>query len=377
MKKLLSHNQIIDRVLSHIDNRTTDLGSEVLRVPTRNYVNQSRFEAEMALIKRSPVPFCPTAMLADKGSYVARKAVGTPIVVVRGRDGEIRAFINACRHRGMPVASETGCVRALVCPYHAWSYGLDGKLLGMADSHGFPGVDPEEHGLIQISSKAKGGLVYVQQEGEMGEHDLDELPDFFSPQQEFVEQDCLPDETNWKLIAETTMEGYHIKRLHNKSFYPYGLDNINVVENFGPNSRVIFPFKRIKELRDIKPEERDISGYVTSVHNLFPNTVVSILSKHSTLTIFEPVSPTKTNILIYRVTNQLKNGSTVSIEEAKRDADFVKGTGLDEDREAAVKIQETVNAGRNSHLTFGLFEKAIVHFHKNLDKHIKVQNKRV
>jgi len=95
MKKLLSHNQIIDRVLSHIDNRTTDLGAEVLRVPTRNYVNQSRFEAEMALIKRSPVPFCPTAMLADKGSYVARKAVGTPIVVVRGRDGEIRAFINA------------------------------------------------------------------------------------------------------------------------------------------------------------------------------------------------------------------------------------------------------------------------------------------
>ncbi len=371
MKNLLDNKQLIEKILNHIDNKTTDMGTEVLCVPTVNYVNQNRFDAEIALIKRSPVPFCPTAMLADKGSYVARKAAGTPIVVVRGMDGDIRAFINACRHRGMPVASETGCARAFVCPYHAWSYGLDGKLLGIADSHGFPGVDPEEHGLIQISAKEKGGLVYIQQEGQIAENDLDEIPDFFSSSQEFVEQDCLPDETNWKLIAETTMEGYHIKRLHNKSFYPYGLDNINVVENFGPNSRVIFPFKRIKELRDIKPEERDISGYVTSVYNLFPNTVVSILSKHSTLTIFEPISPTKTNILIYRVTNQLKDGSTVSIEEAKRDADFVKGTGLDEDREAAVKIQETVNAGRNSHLTFGLFEKAIVHFHQHLDKQLK------
>ncbi|MBT8124768.1 MAG: aromatic ring-hydroxylating dioxygenase subunit alpha [Gammaproteobacteria bacterium] len=370
MKNLLPNDQLIEKILDHIDNKTTDLGTEVLRVPTVNYVNQNRFDAEIALIKRSPVPFCPIAMLADKGSYVARKAAGTPIVVVRGMDGEIRAFINACRHRGMPVASETGCTRAFVCPYHAWSYGLDGKLLGIAGSHGFPGVDPEEHGLIQISAKAKGGLVFIQQEGSIGENDLDEIPDFFSSRQEFVEQDCLPDETNWKLIAETTMEGYHIKRLHNKSFYPYGLDNINVVENFGPNSRVIFPFKRINDLREIKPEERDINGYVTAVYNLFPNSVVSILSKHSTLTIFEPVSPTKTHILIYRVTNQLNDGSTISIEDAKVDADFVKGTGLDEDREAAVKIQETVNAGRNSHLTFGLFEKAIVHFHQNLDKRL-------
>ena len=166
------------------------------------------------------------------------------------------------------------------------------------------------------------------------------------------------------------MEGYHIKGLHQKSFYPYGLDNINVVENFGPNSRVVFPFRRINNLRDVEPSQRKLDGLVTSVYNLFPNTVVSILSKHSTLTIFEPIAPDRTEILIYRVTNQQKDGSTISIEEAKYDADFVKGTGLDEDREAAVKIQETVNAGRDLHLTFGLFEKAIVHFHQNLEKRL-------
>jgi phenylpropionate dioxygenase-like ring-hydroxylating dioxygenase large terminal subunit len=370
MNKLLDDDQLIERILDHIDNKTTDMGAEVWREPTENYLSKERFNAEMALIKRSPVPFCPSSMIADKGSYVARKAAGTPILVVRGMDGEIRAFINGCRHRGMPVASGAGCARAFVCPYHAWSYSLDGKLKNIAGSHGFPGVDPNEHGLLQVSVKEKGGLVYVNQETDIEEVDLEGYPDFFSQNQEYFEQESLIDQTNWKLIAETTMEGYHIKGLHKNSFYPYGLDNTNVVESFGPNSRVVFPFRRINDLREIEPEERELDGLVTSVYNLFPNTVVSILSKHSTLTIFEPIAPNQTEILIYRVTNQLSDGSTVNKEDAKYDADFVKGAGLDEDREAAVKIQETINAGRNTHLTFGLFEKAIVHFHQNLERRL-------
>ena len=159
MSKLLDDDQLIKRILGHNDNKTTDMGAEVWREPTESYLSEERFNAEMALIKRSSVPFCPSSMLADKGSYVARKAVGTPILVVRGMDGEIRAFINGCRHRGMPVASGAGCTRAFVCPYHAWSYSLDSKFKNIAGGHGFPGVDPNEHGLLQISAREKGGLV--------------------------------------------------------------------------------------------------------------------------------------------------------------------------------------------------------------------------
>lgn len=370
MNKLLTDQQLIERTLEHIDNKSTDMGTDVWREPMASYLDQDRFDAEIALIRRSPVPFCPTAMLVEKGSYVARKAAGTPILVVRGMDGEIRAFLNGCRHRGMPVASGAGCARAFVCPYHSWSYSLDGSLKNIAGSHGFPGVDVSEHGLVQISVREKGGVVYVNQEAEIVESDLSGLPDFFTHDQEYFEQDSVVDATNWKLIAETTMEGYHIKGLHKNSFYPYGLDNTNVVETFGPNSRVVFPFRRINELRDIEPSKRNSDGVFTTVYNLFPNTVVSILSKHSTLTIFEPIAPGKTEILIYRVTNRLKDGSTASVEDAKRDADFVKGAGLDEDREAAVKIQETINSGKDLYLTFGLFEKAIVHFHQNLEKRL-------
>ncbi len=373
MTNLLNETQLIERILGHIDAKTTDLGSDVWREPTKNYLSQERFDDEITLLRRLPVAFCPSALLTEAGSFVARKAAGTPILVVRGQDGQVRAFVNVCRHRGMPVAEGSGCRKSFVCPYHSWTYALDGTLKNIADSHGFPGVDAEENGLLQVGVAEKGGLVFVNQEGPIMSEDVDTVPDFFSSKQHCFEQDSMTDQTNWKLLAETTMEGYHIKGLHRKSFFPYGLDNTNVVETFGSNSRVVFPFKRINKLRDIAAADRSLDGMVTSVYNLFPNTVVSVLSKHSTLTIFEPIAPGETEIIIYRVANQLSDGTPVRTEEAKLDADFVKGAGFDEDREAAVKIHDAIRAGKNTHLTFGLFEKAIVHFHETLTKQLGEQ----
>jgi len=368
---LLNDSEIIDRIFEHIDNNTTDLGTQVWREPVDNYLSQQRFDTELALMRRLPIPFCPSAALSAKGSYIARKAAGTPLLVVRGKDNEVRAFVNSCRHRGMPVAKGEGCARAFVCPYHAWSYNLDGSLRNIADAHGFPGVEPSEHGLIEVSAREKGGVVYVNQELDIGDGDLDEFPDFFNPNQEFFDQEMVSDQTNWKLIAETTMEGYHIKGLHKESFYPYGYDNTNIVELFGANSRVIFPFKRINKLRDVEPSQRKLDGLITSVYNLFPNVVVSVLSKHTNLSVFEPLAPNRTQLLSYRVTNLQADGTPFSVNEARKDADFVKGTGLDEDREAAERIHDAIGSGRNTHLTFGLFEKAIVHFHQHLDEIIK------
>ena len=91
------------------------------------------------------------------------------------------------------------------------------------------------------------------------------------------------------------------------------------------------------------------------------------------MTVFEPLSPFRTQMLIYRVTNKTSDGSTCDVEEAKRDAVFVKAAGFDEDREAACGIQGTLGTTANQHLTFGHFEKAIVHFHKNLAEHLSIQ----
>jgi phenylpropionate dioxygenase-like ring-hydroxylating dioxygenase large terminal subunit len=370
MITLLNEQEIIERILSHIDNKTTDLGEAVWREPVASYLSDERFESEIALLRRMPIPFCPSAILPENGSFITRKAAGTPLIVVRGDDGLVRAFINACRHRGMPVANDSGCARAFVCPYHAWTYGLDGQLKNIPGRSGFPGVELQENGLVEVGALEKGGLVYVNQSGPIDLAMLENAPDFFTHEQQVFDKSDYTDEANWKLIAETTMEGYHIKSLHKHSFYPYGLDNINVVENFDSNSRVTFPFRRIDKLRDVDPEERRLDGMVTSVYQLFPNVVVSILSKHSTVTVFEPLSPSRTQMLIYRVTNKTSDGSTTDVAEAKRDAVFVKAAGFDEDRAAACSIQGSLGSKANQHLTFGHFEKAIVHFHKNMAAHL-------
>ena len=365
---LLGESKILERIFDHIDNKTTDLGDTVHKEPVANYLSKERFEAEIDLLRRLPVIFCLSAMLPDNGSYIARKAAGSPLLVVRGDDGKVRAFINACRHRGMQVAKDRGCARAFVCPYHAWTYGLDGELRHIPGHAGFPGVELEDNGLVEVGAMEKGGLVYVNQGGPVDASMLEDMPNLFATEQEYFDQSEYTDEANWKLLAETTMEGYHIKSLHKKSFYPYGLDNITVVENFGSHSRVIFPFKRIEKLRDIDPKDQHLGGMVTSVYQIFPNVAISVLSKHSTVTIFEPLSPTRTQMLIFRATNKKSDGTTTDVEEAKRDASFVKDAGFDEDREAACAIQETLSTKANQHLTFGYFEKAIVHFHQNLAK---------
>jgi phenylpropionate dioxygenase-like ring-hydroxylating dioxygenase large terminal subunit len=368
--QLLSEPEILQRIFDHIDNKTTDLGNSVWKQPVESYWSIERFEAEIALLRRLPIVFCLSAMLPNKGSYIARKAAGTPLLVVRGDDGKIRAFINACRHRGMQVATDKGCAKSFVCPYHAWTYGLEGELRHIPGHAGFPGVEREDNGLVEVSALEKGGLVYVNQSESIDLASIEDIPDFFSDQQIYFDQSEYFDDANWKLLAETTMEGYHIKSLHKKSFYPYGLDNTTVVENFGSHSRVIFPFKRIEKLRGRARKDQHLNGMITSVYQLFPNVAISVLSKHSTVTIFEPISPTRTQMLIFRITNAKPDGSSTDVEESKRDASFVKDAGFDEDREAACAIQGTVSTVANEHLTFGYFEKAIVHFHQTLSKHL-------
>ena len=368
---LLDEQQTIDRIFTHIDEGTTDLGDTVWREPVENYHSQERFDAEIALLRRRPVPFCPSAGLPETGSYIARKAAGTPLVVVRGRDGKVRAFINACRHRGMQVATGSGCSRAFVCPYHAWTYDLEGKLKAIRGPEAFPEVNIEDHGLTEVSAQEKGGIVYVMQEGEINSQMLENNLDYFTPEQEMFQEAEATNKANWKLITETLLEGYHIKSLHKTTFYPYGLDNVNLVETYGANARVTFPFRRIEKLRAIPSDERRADSMLTTVNHVFPNASISALSKHSNLTIMEPLSPNSTQMVIYLMTARLATENSISIEDAERDAIFVNESGQDEDLAAACSIQETVTAQGNSHLTFGLFEKAIVNFHSNLAASLK------
>ncbi len=370
MADLMDDAAVIQRVLDHAEAKTTDLSASIWREPVENYRSEERFAEEMELFKRLPLVFCPSAALPGTGSYVARTLAGVPLVAVRGEDGVVRAFHNACRHRGMILAEGDGNARSLICRYHAWAYGLDGRLRYIPGEEGFPGLDRDAHGLVPVHAEERRGLVFVRIKDPISPGAPEGLPDLIAPGQVVFEYSSFLDDANWKLLLETSMEGYHIKALHNKSFYPYGYDNLNVVETYGTNSRIVFPFRRIEKLRGTPAGERRADGMLTYVYQLFPNTRLAILSNHYLLVILEPVTVRQSRWVIYRLRMQAAGESADDLEKSKRDAAFVKDNGVVEDREAACSIQIGLAGDANSHFTFGRFEKAAVHFHQTLHAHL-------
>jgi phenylpropionate dioxygenase-like ring-hydroxylating dioxygenase large terminal subunit len=368
MATLLDDRGIAQRVFDHIEAGTTDMSEVLWREPVENYRSEARLAAEIErVLRRTPTAFCPSAALPEPGAYVAREAAGTPLVVVRGSDGVVRGFRNACRHRGTQVAEGSGCAKALVCRYHGWTYALDGRLDFVPHEHGFPGLDREKHGLAPVRVRERSGLVFVTQDPP-GPDDraLEELPELIGKDQRLFasRESCVP--ANWKIFLEGFLEGYHIRSTHPKTFYPYGFDNLNVIEYFGRNSRVTFPFQRIRKLADLPPEERRVEGAVTYVYQLFPNTVVVVLSHHTLLSVLEPVSPSETRLVSYALTNR-PAADPEAVAAAQRDAAFVNQTGGAEDMAVVCSIQKSLGSGANDAFTYGRFEGAIAHFHRSLD----------
>ena len=370
-----SDAELLDHILNHIDNGTTDLGDEDWFEPVENYTSPLRFDAERRLMRRLPIPFCPVAALPNAGSYVARASAGVPLVVVRGLDGSIRAFRNACRHRGMQLADGSGCTKIFRCNYHGWAYRLDGRLEYVPHEHGFPDLDKNSNGLVPVHEvEIRSGLVFITQDEPVGLGALDSLPDLLTENQVLFDSSESVEDINWKLTAEGTLEGYHIKPTHPESFYPYGYDNLNVVETQGPNSRVCFPFRRIEKLRDAPRENLSLDRMVTLVHRIFPFTSINQLSQHCHVSFVEPESATRTRYFNYKFTLPKPNGSAATEEElarAKRDAAFLSDTGNQEDAKVVSDIQAAMSSGANTHYRFGRFESAIHHLHSNLARYLE------
>ncbi|MEE4145430.1 MAG: aromatic ring-hydroxylating dioxygenase subunit alpha, partial [Halieaceae bacterium] len=331
MAAFLSDREVAQRLLHHIANKTTDAGEDLWCEPVQHYLCPVRFEDEMqTVLRRYPTPFCPAAALPEAGSYVARTAAGIPLVVVRGEDGIVRGFRNACRHRGAQVAQDSGCARAFRCSYHGWTYRLDGALQHVPHEAGFPGLDKTQHGLSAVRVQERAGVIFVSQQAQEICGNLDELPEFFSENQQLFNSSEYTLDVNWKVFLESFLEGYHIKPAHRETFYPFGFDNLNLVETVGRNSRITFPFQRIIKLAEIAPDQREVDGLLTYVYHLFPNVTIAVLSHHTTMLILEPVDVNKTQVISYSLTNRALEGEE-ALEKARNDAAFVRTTGQSED----------------------------------------------
>jgi phenylpropionate dioxygenase-like ring-hydroxylating dioxygenase large terminal subunit len=356
---------VIERVFDHIDHETTDLGETTWREPVENYRSEARFAAERdAVLRRLPVGFCPSAALPEAGSYVARAAAGTPIIAIRGNDGKVRALRNACRHRGAELAAGAGCAKAFVCRYHGWTYGTDGRLRHVPHEHGFPGLDKAARGLVTLKTAEVGGVVFVTQSAPGADANLKDLPDLIPPRYRLVSSSDLDVPANWKIAVEGFLEGYHIRTTHAQTFYPVQFDNLNVIETFGPNNRVTFPYRAVNKLRSVPRAERSVDGKLTYVYHLFPNVMVATFPGRIILVVLEPVAVDRTRFVTYALSDRDARDDEAQ-SALKRGSDLVDRGGA-EDREIICGIQRSLDSGANEFFEFGLFEGAIGHFHRVL-----------
>ncbi|WP_232663471.1 aromatic ring-hydroxylating oxygenase subunit alpha [Pseudonocardia sp. TRM90224] len=366
MTQLADDRSVIQQVLDHIDGGTTDLAAGSWREPVEHYRSPERLELELErVLRRTPTPFCPSAALAEPGAYIAREAAGVPLLVVRARDGVVRAFRNACRHRGVQLAEGSGCATAFVCPYHGWVYGQDGALRHIPDAAGFPDVDPATRGLVPVRAEERHGLVFVTQDGPAeASPELDVLAGVLTPDLRLHSATITDVAANWKIFMDGFLEGYHLRATHKQTFYPLQFDNLNVVEHFGRNTRIVFPYRRIEKQRALPPADRSPAGSLTYVYHLFPNAVVATFPVSVSLIINEPVGVDRTRVHNYILT-------TLDVDDPEATAALKRGVdlqvdGLSEDLAMAHSIQRGLASGANEHFEFGRYEGALTHFHRGL-----------
>jgi phenylpropionate dioxygenase-like ring-hydroxylating dioxygenase large terminal subunit len=362
---IASDAEVVERLLAHIDGKTTDLG-EPWREPVASYRSEERLAAERAVLRRTPVPFCPSAALPEPGSYLARTAAGTPLLAVRGEDGAVRVFRNACRHRGMEVASGSGCKKAFACRYHGWTYGTDGALRHVPAEDAFPGLERASRGLVPVASRELSGVVFVtQQEPALANGALEALPPLVPPGHRLLGADERVTAANWKIVCEGFLEGYHLRTTHPGTFFPLQYDNVNVVETFGPHRRIAFPYRAIEKLRGTPLEARSAEGKLTYVTHLFPNAMLATFPGRRLLVVLEPLGLDRTLGTTWVLAERGATENAVPPEALAR-ANALVDAGATEDREAAEAIQRSIASGANEFFEFGRCESAIGHFHRTL-----------
>jgi choline monooxygenase len=372
--------EIVRRILAHIDAGTTDEGG-AWREPVENYLNPSRFTEELRSLRAMPSVFVPSAAIPNPGDHVERVAFGVPLFAVRGHDRRARVFRNACRHRGFALVEGAGCSHAFVCRYHGWTYRLDGSLSHVPHADAFPDLDMSTRGLVEVASREMDGLIVIGPldsvdagwqtwADEAMEWLIDGSPwrDKLVPAEQLVFMESTLRDINWKVLVEQFLEGYHIRSTHKDTFFPVQYDDLNVVETFGPNSRITFPYRNIERLRDRPENTWTVGARVTFLYQLFPNVMLATFPDVISMISIDPVDVDHSTVTVYSMVRPdvAERASLDASSNLVGQGSFIE-RGLVEDNEMSAGVQRGLQSGANSFVEFGLHESAIGHFHATLD----------
>lgn len=289
--------------------RQSDLG-----LPGWAYNDADALAAERGRIfLKSWQIICHSSDLPEPGDWQSLLIMGESIIAVRGNDGVVRAFSNACRHRGARILDgHSGCTKKFVCPYHAWVYELDGGLSGVPMRSDYPALDAQKHSLVEYPVEIWRGFVFAAVERPpvsvaemMAPHEAEIAPYRLEDMRAIGRVTIRPRPANWKNISDNYSDGLHIPVAHPGLKRLFGAKNYGVatddwVDRLGgplvaaadesPSERA---YRQLLPPVDYLPHDRQ---RVWFYYKLWPNTAFDIYPDQMDFMQFLPVSPTETMI---------------------------------------------------------------------------------
>lgn len=355
---------IINTILEYCESGTTHLEPETMLNPVTHYTDPDRLKQEIdTLFRKFPIIVGHREQLKEPGEYFTHKDTGIPILVTRNRAGELNAFVNVCRHRGALVVNEPcGKANTFSCPYHGWTYDLDGHFRGMRQAAGFGEIDKATHGLVQLPAFERFGLIWVRPSPSEAAIDIDawltpmaeQLGSLGLESHTIYREWSLKRDMNWRIALEGFQENYHFCSAHKNTACSSYLDNQSVFLDKYPHFRHAVPLAKITEQKDMAPATRDYRPYFMTQNYLFPCNFVQAMTDHVYI---HTIIPTGPESCVFKCMMLIPEPAVT--EKAKKywEANYkVVRKVFNEDFEIGEGIQKGFAAGVNTNFTFGRYE---------------------
>ena len=364
------------RTLGHVRSGTMPLGDQIYEVPASKYVDPARWELEIERIfRRVPLVLGLAAELSDLNTYRALTVAGTPILVIRANDGVVRAFLNTCRHRGSRIVDDGhGTKRRFTCPYHAWTYSTEGKLVGVTDRSLFGELADDCAGLVELPCTERAGLIFSNVMPDVEPHfdeflcGYDEMLGHLGLADSYlVGQQSIPG-PGWKIVYDGYLDLYHIPYLHRESFGPDWC-NRGIYDAWGPHQRVSPLDHRFLQLDGVPEEEWETDQLLGGLWTIFPNVSIASFDCDGPLymvsQLFPGNGPYESVTTQSFLTKEPVDANRMSLIEQRME--FLLGVVRDEDYRTCEGIQQSLRSNPARSALFGRNEIGGQRFHQWVD----------
>ncbi|MGJ7606461.1 aromatic ring-hydroxylating oxygenase subunit alpha [Variovorax sp. LT1R20] len=369
---------LIRRALALIETGGSERGEPAVS-PVSRYLDPARHEHEVERIfRRYPLALCPSASLANAGDSFAIDVAGLPLFLVRAQDGQLNGFINACRHRGARLKpAGLSNQRALVCPYHSWTYGLDGALRGRPSGEDFPHAPASDCSLARVPVAEALGFVWVipraLAEGESAEIDIDAWLGRFGVDLRSWGYDrwvpfhhhAFDNAANWKIPFEANLETYHFQYAHRNSIAALFYDNLLMADHDRQHHRLFLPKRSIEGLREVPVNEWQVGPHSNIIYFFFPATFILHEGDHANAFTVLPEAPGRSRVIASTLIPEFPKTEKSQNYWRKNVASF--WGALDEDFALGVSAQSTLASGAQASLYFGATEWCSAKFHADVE----------